>query len=103
MATTEKRRQELDELFLEFHRNNPHVYTTLVRLARKAKEHGADKLGIEYVFNIARWELMLETKSDNDVFKLNNNYKSRYSRLIMERESDLKGFFTTREQKVRVA
>lgn len=85
-------------MFNDFHSANPHVYAALVKLARKAKSLGAMKIGIEYIFNIARWELMLATKSDDD-FKLNNNYKSRYSRLIMKQEGDLKDFFTTREQR----
>jgi hypothetical protein len=35
-------------------------------------------------------------KTVGDDFKLNNNYHSRYARLIMEREPGLDGFFETR-------
>lgn len=97
MPSTLTRQKEIDLQFKNFHSVNPQVYETLVQLARKAKNHGATKIGIEYIFNIARWELMLQTKSDT-AFRLNNNFKSRYSRLIMENELDLEGFFSTREQ-----
>jgi hypothetical protein len=96
LMPSDARREEIDRQFRDFHSLNPHVYQELVALARKAKSHGANKIGIEYIFNIARWESMLKTKSDSDTFKLNNNFKSRYSRLIMENEIDLDGFFSTR-------
>jgi hypothetical protein len=35
--------------------------------------------------------------ADGEEFKLNNNYTSRYARLLMEREAGLSGLFATRE------
>ena len=37
------------------------------------------------------------TTSDTSGFKLNDHYTSRYARLIMEREPDLRGIFRTRK------
>ena len=40
----------------------------------------------------------MELRKGKD-FKLNNNYVSRYARLIMAQEADLEGVFETRERK----
>jgi hypothetical protein len=88
------RETALDRAFAEFHAANPRVYATLVRLARQAKARGRERCGIKMLWEVARWEIYLAT-SDPD-FKLNNNFHSRYARLVMEREPDLAGFFETR-------
>ena len=86
------------EAFLAFHNANPKVYTQLVALARKARQRGAEALGIGMLFEVVRWKALLETRDDGQApFKLNNNYRALYARLIMERESDLAGIFETRE------
>ena len=86
---------DIDLRFWEFHRDNPHVYETLVRLARKARSRGHSKVGIGMLFEVARWEIALET--NDQTFRLNNNHRSRYARLIMQREPDLAHIFDTRE------
>lgn len=86
-----------DRIFLEFHYANPRVYETLVELARKAKKQGRDRIGIKMIWEVARWEIFLRTKGDE--YKLNNNYHSRYARLIMAAEPDLVGIFATRKLK----
>jgi hypothetical protein len=82
--------------FLKFHKDNPEVYTMLVKLARQVKDTGRTKYGIETLFARLRWHYSFETTTD-DGFKLNNSHTSRYARLIMEQEADLKGFFHTRQ------
>lgn len=83
--------------FEAFHALNGWVYHDLVFLARDYRERGRDKGAIEMLFNIVRWQRGRRTQGDE--FKLNNNYKSFYSRLIMATEPDLAGFFNIREQR----
>jgi len=85
----------LDAQFEEFHKNNPDVYRELVRLARMMKARGHKRIGIKMLWEVLRWERAMKT-TDQTEWKLNNNYTSRYARLIMENEPDLKGFFVTR-------
>src|SRR5829696_1211728 len=85
----------LDREFFEFHAKNPAVYRELVKLARQAKEAGRHKVGIKMIYEVVRWTRFLET-SDPD-WKLNNNYHSRYARLIMDQELDLQDIFELRE------
>ena len=42
-----------------------------------------------------RWNRFLR----NETYELNNNYHSRYARLIMQKEPGLAGIFDTRELK----
>ena len=85
--------------FEKFHAENPHVYAELVRLSRRAKENGKDCFGIGCIWEVLRWNLLFEIKTvrGEGESKLNNNHRSRYARLIMQQEPDLKGFFNLRE------
>lgn len=92
------RKLTLQERFEEFHRANPRVYRLLVQYARRAREKGFKTYGIGALYEIIRWEAQVPI-APQDEFKLNNVFRSRYARLIMERETDLAGFFNVRELK----
>lgn len=84
------------EDFENFHRNNPHVYEVLVRLTRQwVSRFGREHTGIARIYEAARWEIAMST--DDPTFKINNNYKAFYARLIMRREKDLDGLFKLRK------
>lgn len=83
--------------FLQFHRSNPQVYDLLVRFARTARGRGYQRFGIAAVWERMRWEAAMTWGEDAYTgLKLNNDYRSRYARLIMDQEPDLAGFFETR-------
>lgn len=84
-----------EQRFKEFHSKNPQVYTSLVKLAKELKGRGHRKIGIKMLFEVVRWQTMLKTEGDQ--FKLNNNYHSRYARMIMDNEPDLDSIFELRE------
>ena len=81
--------------FEEFHADNPRVYGVLVNLARQwVARTGRGKLGIGALYERARWEIALAT-ADPD-YKLNNNFRAYYARLIMRNNADLAGLFDLR-------
>lgn len=87
----------IDAAFEAFHTRHPEVYAELVSMARKARARGRQKLGMGMLFEVIRWNRIVGGLPDElEAFKLNNNYRSRYARLIMQREPDLEGFFDTR-------
>lgn len=94
MSTQPPDPRTIREAFREFHGKNPHVYDELVTLARGLVRAGHRRIGIGMLFEVLRWQRMLATTGDE--FKLNNNYRSRYARLIMYREIDLRYVFETR-------
>lgn len=83
------------ESFERYHEDNPKVYRLLVSLARGYKSAGRTRFGIRRLWELLRWEMIVERDAADD-FRLNNNHLAYYSRLIMEREPDLAGFFQTR-------
>jgi hypothetical protein len=83
--------------FKEFHIEHPEVYNELVKLARTWQSNGSDKLGIATLFEVLRWNSHLNPQRDSG-YKLNNNYRALYARLIMEQEPDLNGLFEIRER-----
>lgn len=85
----------LDDLFAEFHHNNPEVYDELVALARRWKHGGHHRVGIGMLWEVLRWNRALAGVGDA-AFKMNNSYRSRYARLIMRQEADLVDFFEIR-------
>ncbi|MED1863375.1 hypothetical protein P4V41_07885 [Fictibacillus nanhaiensis] len=84
----------IEQRFEHFHNTNPHVYETLVRLTRTAKLKGKEKIGIGMLWEVLRWESFIHTQDDK--FKLNNDYRSRYARMIMDNEKDLANIFEVR-------
>lgn len=86
----------LQEQFEQFHADNPWVYDTLVRMTRQMRSRGVGKIGMGQLFEVLRWHHSMTTMDANSEFKLNNNYRSRYSRLIMESETDLLGVYEIR-------
>jgi hypothetical protein len=89
----------IEERFQAFHQANPWVYDTLVKLARRRVEVGIRRIGIGMLFEVLRWEWQGATSDPNAEWRMNNSYRSRYARLIMQQESDLSGVFETRELK----
>lgn len=82
------------DAFWRFHQENPQVYVELVRLARRLRDRGSSRLSINMLFEVLRYRWALRTRGD--IFKLNNNYRSYYARMIMRREPDLRDAFELR-------
>lgn len=78
------------EVWLE---QNPGIYAEVVRRARRVKAAGG-RVGMKAIFESIRWDVTVRTIGDE--WKLNNTYAAPMARLVMERESDLEGFFETR-------
>jgi len=86
----------IQERFEKFHASHPDVYIGLCAFARKAKARGHKVYAIARIWEVMRWEVSVE-RDEIEEYKLSNSFRSRYSRLIMDQEPDLAGFFTTRE------
>lgn len=81
--------------FDQFHEQNPEVYRVLVRLAREwIRRTGRRHLGIGALTERARWDIAIAT-NDPD-YKINNNFRAFYARLIELQEPDLRGLFKFR-------
>jgi hypothetical protein len=85
----------MDDRFWEYHRANPHVFILFARFAMQVKHNGHDHYSAKAIFERVRWHFSVETTGED--FKLNNNYTSRYARLLAEEYPEFEGFFRNRE------
>ena len=85
----------IQERFERFHDENPEVYELLVRFAHEAHAAGRSRLGIGALWERLRWHTSVET--EGEPYKLNDNYRSRYARLLAERNPELAHLFETRK------
>lgn len=83
------------ERFEQFHAENPLVYETLHRLARRWVDiHGRRKLGIRMLWETARWQIIESTR--NVDYKMNDHFTGYYARLLQIEDPVLDGLFEIR-------
>ena len=86
--------------FWNFHEANPQIYELLITYARAWRMRNPDvPVGIDMLYARIRWDFSVNTVTTPVSFKLSNNHKPYYSRLIMDRNPDLKGIFVIKKQK----
>lgn len=87
----------IQQKFEKFHQDNPHVYSTLVKLVEEWLATGRRRLAIGALWERLRWELGITTYGD-DGFGLNDHHRSRYARLLTERHPEWpEGLFELRK------
>lgn len=82
--------------FHRFHANNPEVYNNLVRLAREFRRNSQNynrKMGIGMLYEVLRWSYYINVDLGEEEFKLSNDFRAPYARLIMQQEPDLQDAF----------
>lgn len=85
--------------FEEFHRKNPEVYRLWDRFTRRMIARGFRHGSASLITERIRWETSVET--DGEPVKINNNYRSKYSRLWERNNPQHAGFFRKRELQPR--
>lgn len=88
----------IDEAFGDFHARHPEVEEYMAGLAFYLFQKGRKHYAIKALYERARWHFDVE-KDMGEEFKLNNNFHSRYARLIMRLHPQLDGFFELRKLK----
>ena len=87
-------KRDIEQEFRKFHKANPAVFSILVSRTRVLIAKGHKRVAIGMLFETMRWDHMLKTTGEP--FKLNNNYRAFYSRLIEQTYPELVGVFTKR-------
>lgn len=87
--------QTLQEAFEAYHAANPWVLTAFERLTADWVAKGNTRLGIAMLTEIIRWRYGREIVSA-DVFRINNNHRSRYVRLLLDRHPEWTDVFVIR-------
>ncbi len=89
----------IDGRFLRFHAENPHILDLFIAKAEEVKRSGDDAFGAKAIAEQVRWDRRIRTNDKN--FKLNNNYVSRYARLVAKTRPDLAHLFEVRSLKTQ--
>lgn len=88
------------EQFEAYHAAHPEVLREMIRLAYEVRTAGHNRCGIDLLLARVRWYFWVERGHPSDEeFKINNNFKPFYARLIMKESPDLGGFFELRAMK----
>ena len=84
----------LDERFAEFHRLNPWVLQNLEALASAWVAKGLKRLSVNMLFETLRHQSGMTAGIE---FRLDNSYRSRYARLMLERHPEWVDSIETRD------
>lgn len=85
----------IEEQFVAFHAAHPEVFERLVDLARQAERAGFRRIGMKRLYEVLRWQVQID-RGDEE-FALNNNFTSRYARLLVVEHPELAHLFETRK------
>lgn len=88
--------KSLSQQFYEFHEANPEVFVALEEMAITLIERGRRKFGISLLIEVLRWNYYMKTDDPNSDYKINNNYRSYYARLLIEHHPDWADVFELR-------
>lgn len=86
--------QQRFELFREA---NPWVEEALSRLALDLHARGRGRIGMKMLVEVVRWDYTRTTSDPTSSFRINNDFTSRYARILIERHPELGEAFETRE------
>lgn len=90
----EERGGTIAERFGAFHRRNPQVYEALKGRALEMRRRGVTRYSISGLFELLRWQYAMQTQGGE--YRLNNDFRAPYARLLMAENEALAGFFETR-------
>lgn len=94
-----ERPDHIQEQFEQFHASHPEIYAEFRQIALNLLKHGRSHYGSKAIFEVIRYHRALSGKSETELFKINNNYSSRYARKLMEENEQFRDFFEIRELK----
>ena len=79
-----------------FKEANPWVMPALLQMVYKLHRQGHTHYGIAALVEVLRYQHAI-AQDPNSEFKVNNNYRAYMAREIMQNNSMLEGFFSTRK------
>lgn len=87
--------QTIQDRFESFHALNPWVYRALVAITEDWLSRGSTRIGMKMLTEVLRWQYGRATRGDE--FRINNNFTSRYVRLLIGEHPEYADVFETRE------
>lgn len=85
----------IQERFERFHELNPWVFEAYETLTADWLARGHKRIGVGMLTEVIRYEYARQTRGDG--FKVNNNFRSRYVRLLIAEHPEWAEAFETRK------
>ena len=76
-------RDTIAERFRQFHFDNPSVYAHIVKLVKDQYRRGRERIGMKALYEQVRWHVRLGTIRIRGEYALNNDFTSRYVRMLI--------------------
>lgn len=86
----------LEVRFARFHRENPHILRRLEERALELHRQGEKRIGMAELYEHLRRQ---HISTSGEPFRLNNSFRSYYSRFLIFRNLELDGVIETRPLK----
>ncbi len=81
--------------FWQYHKERPEIYGGFLRLAEKWRDRGVGTISANAIWHVLRYEIV--TSSDEETYKLPNQYAPLYARLLVWRMPEFEGMFEFRK------
>jgi hypothetical protein len=82
------------QMIINYHEKNPHLYKAFKQFSSNAYGLGYKYFSAEMIINRMRWQTMIEAKDDS--FKIKNDVKPFYARMLMAKYKKYNNFFKLR-------
>lgn len=89
--------KSIQEQFEHFDQAHPEIYDEFRTIARDLLRGGRSRYGSKAILEVIRYHRILSGQDENELFKINNNYSSRYARKLMNEDERFGYFFEIRE------
>ena len=95
-------RPSIEERFASFHAANPHVFASMLELARARLARGERRIGAKALWEELRRHLQTTgAEAGGEVYRLDNSLTSLYARALLDAETRLVGVIETRQRRAR--
>lgn len=87
----------ITERFNRFHEDNPQVANDLERMAREWFAAGNRRVSVQMLWEVLRWVKGAQGVKTEEPYRLNDNFRGRYARLLIARNPEWADRINTRE------
>ena len=86
-----------EERFQRLLREHPEVYPAFRRRAWQLRERGKRHISADSICHYLRDETPVDTRTGQDTYKINNDFSSRFARLLIAEEPSFSAYIETRK------
>jgi hypothetical protein len=83
--------------FERFDQAHPEIYGEFRAIAYDLLRRGRRHYGSKAILEVIRYHRILSGQDEHELFKINNNYSSRYARKLIDEDNRFEQFFELRE------